>query len=180
MLCLKAFIQVFHKNTHSDSGREASPLGLPLHPGETCCIIGIIMGSTAPPWTWQVNPSNKTTKASILVTANNLNVCSNHSREFLQSSCFSQTGEGKKGSTGERVYDFFLLFLSLKMRFLRTFMSLYVLSTTFLITRCRGACSEKCSIFKTDAAQKPWKWRDLQDNLSKSLTCLTSSSLPIL
>lgn len=72
-------------------------LRLPPHHCEICCIISIIMGSTTPPWTCLVNSSNKNLKASILVTANNLNsVCSNHSRKFLQLSCLSQVREGKK------------------------------------------------------------------------------------
>lgn len=155
------------------------PLRLPLHSSQTCCIIGIIMGSTAPPWTWQVKPSNKNTKASILVIANNLNICSNHSRDLLQLSCLSQTGEGKKGRVGERGSGFF----PLKMRFLRLLPFFCALSTTFLIMRWGRACSERCSTFKTECCPRNhtgWKWRDLWFNQTKSLAFLTSSSLPIL
>lgn len=81
-----------------DERPATCPLSLPPHHWEICCVISIITGSTTPPWTWLVNSSNKNLKASILVTANNLNnVCSNHSRKLLQLSCLSQVREPKRG-----------------------------------------------------------------------------------
>lgn len=123
--------------TCNSSGWEASNLPwLPLHHSEACCIISIIMGSSTPSWTWQVNSSNKILKASILVIANNLNnFCSNHGRKFLQLSYLSWAEEGKKERAGEWGWCFFpppSIYISQNSTSAHSFSTIYLVNTDSL------------------------------------------------